>query len=127
MIKLSSFEGGGGYFSIESRVDVGSISLSAGTLLSVPAVEGKVYRLFYLANSGTAAQLTTNITLNIDGNAIYTDESLGGPTGVNSVIKNTIAGNAFDAIFCKSFSIVGEAGVSGRPLFVGYEIGSFKQ
>jgi len=125
MIKLSSFEGGGGYFSIESRVD-SSLTLSVGVLLSLPEVGGKVYKIDNLSNTGYAGQITNGITFIADGIALLDNQPIYGSGGINTVTKNSSTGSLFNTIFCKSFSIIGETGVSGRPLTCLYQIGSFK-
>ena len=117
---------GGDYFSIEAKV-LGSAVTSVGTLISLPEVEGKLYRIEGLYNNGNASQTTSNITFIVDGVTLLDNETIRGPGGANTLRKNDLGGNIFDTITCKSFSIIGNAGIVGRPSIIcSYLVGSFE-
>ncbi len=134
MIKLSSFEGGG-YFTPESVVYSPISSGSTGTLLSLPEVEGKVYKIKYLITSASTTQ--TGISLIADGETVVDQNALYGFNVAPGASGSFYIGSAYDGdiervnqridpFYCKSLSILKNAGTTARALEFRYEVGSFK-
>ena len=133
MIKLSSFEGGGGYFSIESFLD-GTVT-GQGELLSLPeAPSGKFYKLCTLRSS-TNSQYT-GITLVVDGITLEDKKGIASSTGAIPsggfyVSETAGASNGqnrqYAGIICKSFSFSRDPGLgTNASIRYAYQIGSFK-
>jgi len=127
---------GGSYFVPESVVRSPINSGNTGTFLSLPEVEGKVYKIKYLITASSGSQ--AGISLIVDGVTIV-DElvlysfSLAGPGSSGSFYIGVAysggierVNQRIDPFYCKSLSILKNAGNTTRPLEFIYEVGSFK-
>lgn len=141
MIKLSALSGGGGMFTIESQVSNRITVGQTGTLLSVPEVSGKAYKITCLATQSNSVQ--AGMSLVIDGVTVFDEQSimdqtpsssdmssLGDSFGVSAVYANTsnttIGTRILREIYCTSFSLIKNAGNTSETIDYVYQIGSFK-
>ena len=109
-----------------------------GTLLSVPEVDGIVYKITFIASVSSSGAIP-NTSLIIDGAVISSGNLLGSSTSGGVATQNTYAvsnrfslPNAIDSgvryyreIYCKSFSLNAST-ATGLGIDYAYEIGSFK-
>lgn len=128
MIKLSSFEGGGGYFSISASVKSELPGTAAEQSVSLGEVENTVYKIRTI---GTSTATTPGVTLTVDGVDLFTNASVGkdgtGDFSIQQSSNSALSYNCIQEVYCKSFSIVKAAGSATNIIFFAYEIGSFKQ
>ena len=140
MIKLSALSGGGGMFTIESQVSNRITVGQTGTLLSVPEVSGKAYKITCLATQSNSVQ--AGMSLVIDGVTVFDEQSimdqtpssndmsaLGGSFGVSAVYSTTnttVTIRILREIYCTSFSLIKNAGNTTENIDYVYQIGSFK-
>lgn len=129
---LSSITGGGGGFVTEGAVVSTVAAGVTGTLLSLPSVQGKVYRIRSLSTDGGISQ--AGISLIINGVTIESEEVLAdtSPTVATEFFISDIygpvgiyTGKSYRMIECESFSIEKNAGNTTEDIICTYEIGSY--
>lgn len=137
-ILLSTVAGsGGGGFQSEGSIYESLAIGQTGSLISLPEVSGKVYRITLLATSTNDNQL--GISLITNGNTIESEKALvdsqspnGGVVGAfgvvgyyYSVTDTTNVRKLYSMVECSSFEITKNAGNTGVAIDLVYEVGSY--
>jgi len=135
---LSSVTGGGGSgFNSDGIVYTSIATGQTGSLISLPEVSGKVYRIFLLA-TGTSSQ-QTGISLITNGVTIESEKTLVDNTSPSAdieiefgVFRNYTASTSttptrrmYDIVECASFEVTKNPGNTTQAIDLSYEIGSY--
>lgn len=126
--------GSGGGFRSEAIVSETIASGQTGELISLPAVDGKFYKIFLLvAASGNQG----GITLTCDGEDLFSEKSLTYSTSISTSATHTaivrafsssnagLVRNLYQEVLCESFSLHKNTGNTLQDIYLSYEIGNF--
>ena len=137
MIKLSDFEGGGGYFFPSGGMQGERLaSGQTGVLFSAPEVSGVVYKITSLLVPANTGQ--PGISLIADGVTIEENSTLWDSTPTASPdidrfavcstfsASQNLAYRFYESIICSSFSVLKNAGNTTGFVDIIYQIGELK-